>query len=192
MPFCALNVHLGLRGAGAGTAWSVLRAAAIRARAGERGSGTLRFPARRRCAVLRRLDGIEARERAGRKRGGGCGTRGCRPRVPWPGVCNRLLPFLGLYALDEIDADLCRAFKARKFAEARELRERIDAGVDLRDQRNRRLKPGRTSRTGLSLGASAVRVSARPRPALVASPRAEGRAPAGAGAPPAASNDDAA
>lgn len=61
-------------------------------------------------------------------------------------ICNHLLPFFGSHRLDQIDADLCLAFKARKFADARELREAIEAGADLRDHRGRRLKPlGRSS-----------------------------------------------
>lgn len=56
-------------------------------------------------------------------------------------ICHHLLPFFGRYRLDGIDGDLCLAFKARKLAEARELREQIDAGADLRDERNRRLQP---------------------------------------------------
>lgn len=57
------------------------------------------------------------------------------------GVVNHLVPFFGRYPLDQIDGDLCLAFKSRKLAQARELREAIDAGVDLRDERNRRLQP---------------------------------------------------
>jgi integrase len=61
-------------------------------------------------------------------------------------VCKHLLPFFGPYPLDQIDADLCLAFKTRKFADARELCEAIEAGADLRDHRRRRLKPlGRSS-----------------------------------------------
>jgi integrase len=61
-------------------------------------------------------------------------------------ICNHLLPYFGPYQLDQIDAELCLAFKERKFAEARELREAIEAGVDLRDARNRRVQPlGRSS-----------------------------------------------
>jgi integrase len=63
-------------------------------------------------------------------------------------ICHHLLAFFGSYRLDQIDADLCLAFKARKLAEARELREAIEAGADLRDHRNRRLQP---------LGSSSIR-----------------------------------
>jgi integrase len=52
-----------------------------------------------------------------------------------------LLPFFARYRLDEIDAQLCLDFKAFKLAEARELREAIAAGANLRDRRNRRLQP---------------------------------------------------
>jgi hypothetical protein len=48
---------------------------------------------------------------------------------------------LARYRLDEIDAQLCLDFKAFKLAEARELREAVAAGADLRDRRNRRLQP---------------------------------------------------
>lgn len=60
-------------------------------------------------------------------------------------ICHHLLPFFGPYRLDAIDGDLCLAFKSRKLAEARELREHIAAGADLRDHRNRRLQPLRAS-----------------------------------------------
>lgn len=56
-------------------------------------------------------------------------------------LSRHVLPFFAAYRLDEIDADLCLAFKAHKLREARELREAIDAGADLRDERNRRLQP---------------------------------------------------
>jgi integrase len=54
---------------------------------------------------------------------------------------NHLLPFFGPRRLDEIDADRCVAFKARKMREARDLRAAIAAGADLRDTRGRRLVP---------------------------------------------------
>jgi integrase len=58
----------------------------------------------------------------------------------WRLRCH-LLPFFGRYPLDEIDRDVCLAFKAYKLAEAREIREAIAAGADLRDYRGRRLVP---------------------------------------------------
>ncbi len=59
-----------------------------------------------------------------------------------------LLPFFGAHRLDEIDADLCLAFKAHKLREAAELRAALDAGAEIRDHRGRRAVP---------LGASSVR-----------------------------------
>jgi integrase len=52
-----------------------------------------------------------------------------------------LLPFFGRYRLDEIDRELCLAFKAKKVREAAELRELIAAGADIRDSRGRRTVP---------------------------------------------------
>jgi len=52
-----------------------------------------------------------------------------------------LTPFFATYPLDEIDAELCLAFKAAKLREARELRQAIEAGADIRDTRNRRVQP---------------------------------------------------
>jgi integrase len=52
-----------------------------------------------------------------------------------------LLPFFGPYPLDQIDTELCLAFKAHKLSEARELREAIENGADIRDKRNRRVRP---------------------------------------------------
>ena len=61
-----------------------------------------------------------------------------------------LLPFFGRYRLDEIDKELCGAFKAHKIKEAHELKEALDAGADLRDKRNRKLVPlGPSSIRGL-------------------------------------------
>ncbi len=54
---------------------------------------------------------------------------------------THLLPFFGLKRLDEIDADLCQAFKAHKIREAGELRAAIAAGAELRDRRGRRSVP---------------------------------------------------
>ena len=58
----------------------------------------------------------------------------------WRFRCH-LNPYFRHLRLDEIDRDLCLAFKAHKLAEARELREAIAAGADLRDYRDRRLVP---------------------------------------------------
>jgi hypothetical protein len=52
-----------------------------------------------------------------------------------------LLPFFGPFRLDEIDADMCLAFKAQKMKESRDLRAAIAAGADVRDERNRRRVP---------------------------------------------------
>ncbi len=52
-----------------------------------------------------------------------------------------LLPFFRDYALDQIDRALCLEFKAHKLREAHELREAIEAGAEIRDQRGRRRVP---------------------------------------------------
>jgi integrase len=54
---------------------------------------------------------------------------------------QHLLPFFGRYRLDDIDDDLCAAFRKHKIQEAHELKEALDAGADLRDERNRKIKP---------------------------------------------------
>jgi integrase len=54
---------------------------------------------------------------------------------------RHLLPFFGRYRLDEIDKELCVAFRKHKIKEAHELKEALDAGADLRDERNRKLVP---------------------------------------------------
>jgi integrase len=56
-----------------------------------------------------------------------------------------LLPFFGRYRIDEIDRELCLAFKAQKVREAAELRELLGAGADIRDHRGRRAVPLRAS-----------------------------------------------
>jgi integrase len=61
---------------------------------------------------------------------------------------SHLLPFFGRYRIDEIDRELCLAFKAQKVRDASELRELITAGADIRDHRGRRAVP---------LGASSLR-----------------------------------
>jgi integrase len=63
---------------------------------------------------------------------------------------RHLLPFFGRYRLDEIDDDLCADFRKHKIQEAHELKDAIDAGADLRDERNRKLEPlGPSSIQGL-------------------------------------------
>ena len=54
---------------------------------------------------------------------------------------GHLLPFFALRRLDEIDLELCLAFKAHKVREAADLRGAITAGADLRDYRGRRIVP---------------------------------------------------
>ena len=54
---------------------------------------------------------------------------------------GHLLPFFGPRRLDEIDAEMCLAFKAQKMRESRDLRAAIAAGADVRDERNRRRVP---------------------------------------------------
>ena len=54
---------------------------------------------------------------------------------------SHVLPFFASYRLDEIDRDLCLAFKAHLLKQARELRQAIDAGADLRDERNQKIVP---------------------------------------------------
>jgi integrase len=52
-----------------------------------------------------------------------------------------LLPFFGRYRLDEIDRDLCLAFKSYKLREAAELREALDAGAEVTDRVGRPARP---------------------------------------------------
>jgi integrase len=54
---------------------------------------------------------------------------------------RHLIPFFGEYHLDEIDRDLCLAFKASLLRDSRELREAIEAGAEPRDERGRRQVP---------------------------------------------------
>ena len=54
---------------------------------------------------------------------------------------SHLLPFFANHRLEEIDRELCLAFKAHKLRQARELREAIDAGAKLRNQHNQRVVP---------------------------------------------------
>jgi integrase len=61
---------------------------------------------------------------------------------------GHLLAFYGPCRLDEIDGELCLAFKAHKLREAQELRQVIATGAVIRDRRGRRAQP---------LGASSVK-----------------------------------
>jgi Phage integrase SAM-like domain len=58
----------------------------------------------------------------------------------WRLRCH-LLPFFRDLHLDQIDRDLCLDFKAHLLREAKELREAIAAGADIRDRRGRRAVP---------------------------------------------------
>lgn len=51
------------------------------------------------------------------------------------------LAYLGAYRVDEIDAALCLELKAHLLAQAREVREAIEAGADLRERSGRRRRP---------------------------------------------------
>jgi len=54
---------------------------------------------------------------------------------------RHLLPYFGRHRLEDIDAEMCLAFKAHKMKESRDLRAAIAAGADVRDDRNRRRVP---------------------------------------------------
>jgi hypothetical protein len=54
---------------------------------------------------------------------------------------SHLVPVFSRYRLDEIDRELCLYFKSRKLQEAAELQEAIDAGAEIRDDRQRRVVP---------------------------------------------------
>jgi integrase len=56
-------------------------------------------------------------------------------------LSRHLLPFFANHRLDEIDRELCLAFKAHKLQEAAELRAALAGGADLRDRRGRRVEP---------------------------------------------------
>ena len=56
-------------------------------------------------------------------------------------LTRHLLPYFAKHRLDEIDRDVCLAFKAHKLRESAELRAAIAAGADLRDRRGRKLEP---------------------------------------------------
>jgi integrase len=56
-------------------------------------------------------------------------------------LANHLLPFFGEYRLNEIDSELCLAFKAYKIKEAAELRRTLDAGARLKDRQGRTVRP---------------------------------------------------
>lgn len=57
------------------------------------------------------------------------------------GQLRHLVRFFGRYRLDQIDRPLCQRFKAHKLQEARELREALEAGAEIRDRSGRRAKP---------------------------------------------------
>jgi len=52
-----------------------------------------------------------------------------------------IVPFFTRYRLDEIDRNLCLAFRAHLLEQSRKLREAIAAGADLRDERNQKIVP---------------------------------------------------
>ena len=56
-------------------------------------------------------------------------------------LSNHVLPFFASYRLDQIDRQLCQAFKAHKLREAADLRAAIDSGAELRDRFGRRRRP---------------------------------------------------
>jgi integrase len=56
-------------------------------------------------------------------------------------LSKHLLPFFAKYRLDTIDAATCQAFKAKKLAEAAELRAAIEAGADIRDKSGKVARP---------------------------------------------------
>jgi integrase len=58
----------------------------------------------------------------------------------WRLQCH-LVPFFTDNRVDEIDRQLCMAFKAHLLKQSRELREAIEAGADLRDGRGQKLVP---------------------------------------------------
>ncbi len=58
----------------------------------------------------------------------------------WRLSCH-LLPFFASHPLATIDRTLCLEFKAHKLREAQELRQAIEAGADIRDERGRRRVP---------------------------------------------------
>jgi hypothetical protein len=57
------------------------------------------------------------------------------------GAGNALLPVFARYPLDEIDPVLCQECSAGRLGEAAEIREALKAGADLRDERNRPVRP---------------------------------------------------
>ncbi len=76
-------------------------------------------------------------------------------------LANHLLPFFGEYRLDEIDAELCLAFKAHKLQEAAELRRAIEAAPTSRPSRATRPAARACDRSASSSTAS-PRSSMRP------------------------------
>ena len=57
------------------------------------------------------------------------------------GRVRHLNAFFGPYPLDQIDGEACLAFKAHLLAEARELREALDSGAEIRDRNGRLARP---------------------------------------------------
>jgi integrase len=58
----------------------------------------------------------------------------------WRLECH-IVPFFEGHRLEEIDRDLCLAFKAHLLKQSRKLREQIAAGADLRDENNQKIVP---------------------------------------------------
>lgn len=56
-------------------------------------------------------------------------------------LTRHLLPFFAAFRIDQIDRELCLAFKAYKLQEAHEVREALAAGADVRDRQGRRARP---------------------------------------------------
>jgi integrase len=72
------------------------------------------------------------------------GAKPIRPKTEkqyrWQ-IESHLLPFFADYRLDQIEADLCLAFKAHKLKQARELREALEAGAELRNEHKQPVVP---------------------------------------------------
>jgi integrase len=56
-------------------------------------------------------------------------------------IARHLLPVFGDCSVEEIDRARCLRFKAQLLSDARELREALEAGRDVRDERGRRRRP---------------------------------------------------
>ncbi|MGH2831635.1 MAG: tyrosine-type recombinase/integrase, partial [Solirubrobacteraceae bacterium] len=57
------------------------------------------------------------------------------------GLEGHLLPFFARYRMNELDRDLCLAFKAHLVKQSSDLRKELDAGADIRDHRGRKRIP---------------------------------------------------